>query len=312
MDTTSHAIVELGRALQRDGYTFVSVTPETQRRVVGRTLRIGSEPFECLRNVFGWNRPFRPESIARSMLDLMISADLITHEGTSMRSRVRFATLQGELFAHSGFPTTEAGSVFFGPDTYRFWSLLRRWTPRRAKHVVDIGAGTGAAGILLSKRAKHVVLADVNPHAVTFARVNAALASAQVDVIESDVMQAVEGQPDLIVANPPYLRDAAERLYRNGGGEHGESLSVRIVHEALARLSEEGTLILYTGTAVVDGVDMFMRKLLPVLEHHSVRTVGPGFSYEEIDPDVFGEELDEPAYADVDRIAAVGLRITKA
>ncbi|MGE0403972.1 MAG: SAM-dependent methyltransferase, partial [Kofleriaceae bacterium] len=31
--------------------------------------------------------------------------------------------------------------------------------------------------------------------------------------------------------------------------------------------------------------------------------------YEEIDPDVFGEELDTPAYRDVDRIAAVGATI---
>ena len=28
--------------------------------------------------------------------------------------------------------------------------------------------------------------------------------------------------------------------------------------------------------------------------------------YREIDPDVFGEELEQAAYADVDRIAAVG------
>lgn len=29
------------------------------------------------------------------------------------------------------------------------------------------------------------------------------------------------------------------------------------------------------------------------------------WKYEEIDPDVFGEELDTPAYAGIDRIAAV-------
>jgi hypothetical protein len=35
------------------------------------------------------------------------------------------------------------------------------------------------------------------------------------------------------------------------------------------------------------------------------------FSYEEIDPDVFGEELDRSAYAEADRIAVVGLTAIK-
>lgn len=32
-------------------------------------------------------------------------------------------------------------------------------------------------------------------------------------------------------------------------------------------------------------------------------------SYEEIDPDIFSDELAEPAYADVERIAAVFLKV---
>jgi hypothetical protein len=35
------------------------------------------------------------------------------------------------------------------------------------------------------------------------------------------------------------------------------------------------------------------------------------FDYEEVDPDVFGEELERSAYDNVDRIAAVFLNIKK-
>jgi hypothetical protein len=35
-------------------------------------------------------------------------------------------------------------------------------------------------------------------------------------------------------------------------------------------------------------------------------------SYAEIDPDIFGEELDSPGYEQVERIAAVGAVIEKA
>ena len=50
------------------------------------------------------------------------------------------------------------------------------------------------------------------------------------------------------------------------------------------------------------GVDAFADAVVPMLRAH-----GCTVAYEEIDPDVFGEELDRPAYRHVDRIAVVGL-----
>ena len=35
------------------------------------------------------------------------------------------------------------------------------------------------------------------------------------------------------------------------------------------------------------------------------------FSYRELDPDVFGEELEQPAYGQTDRIAAVGMVVQR-
>jgi hypothetical protein len=60
--------------------------------------------------------------------------------------------------------------------------------------------------------------------------------------------------------------------------------------------------LFYSGVAIVDGKDPFLAELMPVLNH-----AGLNWRYEEIDPDVFGEELLQPAYHAVDRIAAVGL-----
>ncbi len=310
-EATDRAILEIGRVLRTERYAFAAVTPETMRRVRERRPHASRDRGQCLRDVFGWNRAFLPASLPAALLDRMTEADLLTREGPWMRSRVRFATHDGHLFAHSAYPTVHAESVFFGPDTHRFCALLQRWAPARIGHLVDVGAGSGAGGLSIARRANRVVLADVNPRAVAMARVNAALASVNAECVESDVLHAVEGEPDVIVANPPYMRDAARRLYRDGGGSRGEGLSVRIVDEAMARLAHGGTLIVYTGTAVIDGVDMFMHHLLPVLERHRVGMLGPEVTYEEIDPDVFGEELDQPAHADTERIAIVGLRIKK-
>ncbi|HCN73417.1 MAG TPA: SAM-dependent methyltransferase, partial [Pusillimonas sp.] len=55
-----------------------------------------------------------------------------------------------------------------------------------------------------------------------------------------------------------------------------------------------------------DGVDSFRSLLAPMLD-----ASGLEWHYQELDPDVFGEELIEPAYAHADRIAAVLLTVRK-
>lgn len=143
---------------------------------------------------------------------------------------------------------------------------------------------------------------DINPMALQYASANAAHGGLPVRLAEGDALSAVTGQFDLIVSNPPYLDDAARRAYRHGGERLGRALSVRIAREALGRLAPGGQLLLYTGVAIAGGVDAFRAEIQPLLDEADCI-----WSYSEIDPDVFGEELEQPVYAHVDRIAAVGL-----
>jgi methylase of polypeptide subunit release factors len=114
----------------------------------------------------------------------------------------------------------------------------------------------------------------------------------------------VSGLFDLIIANPPYLVDARQRTYRHGGGELGAALSVQIAEQGIDRLVPRGRLLLYTGAAIVDSVDALHETLRARLASRVAH-----FSYEEIDPDVFGEELEAPPYDRADRIAAVAVSI---
>ncbi|MDB5748495.1 MAG: SAM-dependent methyltransferase, partial [Massilia sp.] len=75
---------------------------------------------------------------------------------------------------------------------------------------------------------------------------------------------------------------------------------------ALDRLAPGGTLLLYTGIAIVDGRDEFLETIRPRLE-----AACESWSYEELDPDIFGGQLDCEGYEEVERIAAVWLRATK-
>jgi hypothetical protein len=96
--------------------------------------------------------------------------------------------------------------------------------------------------------------------------------------------------------------DPAGRAYRDGGGEHGHDLSLAIIDAAGKRLAPGGSLVLFSGTGIVDGQDPFRAA---AAEH----LAGTGFSwsYREVDPDVYDEELDGPAYGHAERIAVVVL-----
>lgn len=292
------ALVGLGRALAAAGYEFTAITPSTHARVLERRNRATN-----LRDVFGWNMPFAPAVLPAAIRDLAERAEVLERRGDELRSRVRFATLDGRLFVHGAYPTVGADAVFFGPDSYRFCELIRREL-RPCKHLVDVGCGTGVGGIYASGRAEQLLLTDVNAAALELTQVNLALVGVQAQTRWSDVLRSVDEPIDAVVANPPYMRDHAGRTYRDGGGTWGEGLALRIVREALERLPPGGQLLLYTGAAVVDGVDVFKRRVEPLC-----RAAAASFDYFEMDPDVFGEELSEPAYASVERIAAVGLRV---
>jgi release factor glutamine methyltransferase len=310
------ALVALGCALRERRYAFVTVTPGTHARVLAR----GPARASSLRDVFGWSRPFTKDALPAALFDLLDEAGALVASATddTYRSAVRFSTLAGDLFAHSAYPTADAEAVFFGPDTYRFCAAIAR-AGRSGARVVDIGCGSGAGGVVAGRRAERLVLADVNDEALAFARVNAALAGiAGVEVVRSDVLAQVEGAFDLVVANPPYMRDEARRVYRDGGGAYGEQLSIRIAREAAARLAPGGTLLLYTGAAVVDGEDVFLEAVATALggarnetRNETRSGAGLAFDYEELDPDVFGDELERPGYERVERIAAVLLTVTR-
>jgi methylase of polypeptide subunit release factors len=309
LDTRDQALRALGSELRERGYRFVTPTPLTHRRV---NERVRNRTAPTLQAVFGWSRPCRALDLPSRLVSLLAEAGELEASGERLRSRVRFSTLADQLFVHSAFPTDQPDAVFFGPDTYRFARVIRQSLhdrPAPPRKIIDLGCGSGAGGLLaaslLAGTGPQIVLTDINPRALRFSRVNAALNGIpNVETREGDLFAGTLGTFDLIVANPPYLVDPGERLYRHGGGELGFALSLRIVAEGIERLAPGGRLVLYTGTAIVDGTDRFLEALTGAIADR-----GFSFIYEEIDPDVFGEELEHPPYDRADRIAVVALTI---
>lgn len=310
LNETDHALYELARLLQNTGYTFTTVTPATHARINARPDNAWAK---SARDVFGWSRPFHPDILPQPVWELMQAAEVVSPFEDGFRCSVRLSSLSGQGFWHSAFPTTEPDAVFFGPDTYRYALALEGLFQSKlapVRRAVDIGTGAGPGAILTACAfpEAEVFAVDINPQALALTRINARLANAAgVKARESNLLNDVEGGFDLIVSNPPYLVDASERAYRHGGGPLGAGLSLAILGAALERLTPGGTLLLYTGAAMMDGTDPFRQAV-----EEGLAAVEANWNLREMDPDVFGEELDSDAYDRCDRIAAVVLTVKKA
>lgn len=314
-DGVAQALATLLRALAAQDYRFVTTTPLTHQRILSR--RAG-DAASTLRDVFGWNMQFDQALLGAELLDAMGRAGALLVKNGRMQSAVRVSTIGEQLFLHSAYPTLDDDAVFFGPDTYRFVRFMEQALasepgqpgrrPPSPLRLLDVGCGSGAGAVMLAQWLGRrgirtaATMNDINPRALRLAAVNAQVAGVAATLALGDALNAVAGQFDLIISNPPYMADPRHRAYRDGGAGLGRALSVSIVAQALPRLASGGRLLMYTGVAMTGGIDPFLREVSPLLE-----AAGCEWSYGEIDPDVFGEELESPDYAQAERIAAVGL-----
>ncbi len=297
------ALLALLRLLKARDYAFVTPTPATHARVVARPERARARTLE---DALGWSLPFArgllPDDIARCLHD----GGMIEEGPDGARSRVRVSRLRGDLYLHSAYPTLARDAVFFGPDSYRFADAIVGELERRplspGARIVDVCAGTGVGAIVArwASADAEVLMTDLNPAALRLARINARAAGLEIAPLLCAGLDGVAGAFDLVTINPPYLIDDHGRAYRDGGGMHGARLALDLAIAATERLAPGGRVILYTGSAIIDGADALRAALG---EAAAARRCA--LRYDETDPDVFGEELETPAYRAVDRIALV-------
>lgn len=308
LDDADSRLATLLDRLKSLDYAFIPPTPETHRRVVARFDRAEAAD---LRDIFGWSRPFAADLLAPDLFALLEGADAVRPAGDRFISDIRVASMGDALFLHSAYPTNRADSVFLGPDSYRFVRFLDRALEGGppVRRLVDIGAGTGVGAIMAARHlpGARLTLADINPLALRYARINARHNGVAIETVEGSGVEQIDGEIDLAIANPPFIVDPSSRTYRDGGDMHGALLSLEWALAAAARLSPGGRMLLYTGSAIVAGEDRLaaaLRERLPAL--------GCTLGYAELDPDIFGEQMDEPGYEEVERIAAIGAVIVRA
>ena len=138
-------------------------------------------------------------------------------------------------------------------------STLAQLTLRRpVTRALDLGTGCGVQSLHLARHAERVVATDLNPRALTLARLTADLNQVTLDLRQGDLYAPVEAERfDLIVTNPPYViaPPAGERLTYREGGFAGDGLVEAVVRGGVEHLAEDGVLQVLGNWAHVRGQD---------------------------------------------------------
>src|SRR5690606_30060906 len=217
------ALLYLLAFLKQQDYQFTTITPLSHQRILNRKK---NEIYKqrTLQDIFGWNLNFKKTDLDSALFALLQEHQLLQVQEDQYLSQVRVSSLDGELFIHSAFPTTQQDAVFFGPDTYRFIYHLKQYLaaqPRRFKRVVGMCCGTSAAAINIPSHVPYVtetVVAELKPRASRYNQINITFAGLQHShPVHGNLFANLVGVFELICAIPPYVLDPAQRQFRHDG-----------------------------------------------------------------------------------------------
>lgn len=78
--------------------------------------------------------------------------------------------------------------------------------PNQQITAVDLGCGWGVVGIILKRLHQNInfVAVDINERAIDYTTKNAKKNKAQIEVLQSNILEAIKEPVDIILTNPPY------------------------------------------------------------------------------------------------------------
>lgn len=123
---------------------------------------------------------------------------------------------------------------------------MEEFFPNQPLKVIDLGCGTGCIGITIKKKkpSSSVTLVDISEETLIVAQENARRLETEVTIINSDYFSNIKDKFDVVISNPPYIKDneEIEDIVKNN----------------------EPHLALYAGK---DGLDAYRQILANIKEH---------------------------------------------
>ncbi len=190
---------------------------------------------ECIRDIRLRLSPIYGEGEAKAMTRLIFHSlkgwnvtDMIIHEGDEVSEYIagKISDIVGRLLKNEPIQYILGEAYFYGlnlfvdpstliprPETEELVDMIiKEWGSRSDLRVLDIGTGSGAIAIALSRNLpfSEVTAIDISQEALKVAERNASNLKARIRFINEDVF-SFSPHPhsfDIIVSNPPYIDES--------------------------------------------------------------------------------------------------------
>ena len=163
--------------------------------------------------------------------------------GDRIAPRARILPIGKVLLASDGFSRDGDDPADYVATYTPTARVLDSLTPRpRVDRAVDVGTGSGIHALLAAQHARHVIATDVNPRAIAYTELNAALNGLRnIECRQGSLFDPVAGEKfDLITCNAPYVVSPERRwVYRDSEFSEDE-VSERVILAAAEHLTEGG------------------------------------------------------------------------
>lgn len=248
------AAERLGTTLRRAGYTDDAInkllgedayssergdTPADERR-------LPDTPLATLVRLLFLQLPVplaeAEQALGREGLDALETTGLAEVADTVV-PRVRILPIGKTLLASDGFSQDAEDPSDYVATYTPTARVLDSLTPRpRVSRALDVGTGSGIHALLAAHHAREVVATDVNPRALAYTKLNAALNGLDnVECRQGSLFEPVAGETfDLITCNAPYVVSPERRWAYRDSEFSDDEVSERLLLAAAAHLNDGG------------------------------------------------------------------------
>jgi SAM-dependent methyltransferase len=182
---------------------------------------------------------------AELLESMLVSSLLVANPDGTLSSPFRLSLVNGRYILaddlrHGGDAVMGSGNTTLG--------LIEAVYGERLGRVLDLGCGAGAMALALSQCAESVIATDINPRALMFGQINAAINGVEnVEFREGDLYEPVQHDTfDLIVSQPPFIpmpEGSASTTYLYGG-PRGDELPLRVMAGTAEHLRNGGRAVI--------------------------------------------------------------------